>query len=455
MRSLIRAGIRQYSAWTSMSLTGRILAAAVGVGAASIIVKGISFFKEIVVAFYFGTDRSLDIFFIALALPTFGISVLGNAIQPAFIPIYLDVLHKEGPTASRALSGSIFIIYTALLIVVSTLMVLSSQWLLKGLASGFSETELLRARHLFYVVMPVLVFTGCAKLYTALLAAEHRFVFPTLLSAATPLCTMGLLLIMHKAWGVYSLAIAASLGALIELVMLGWHVVHARVTPNFKWGGVTSEVRQVFMQLLPLIAGSVLMAGTAVTDQAMATMLPAGAVSALNYGNKLPAVTIVLISGALGTAVLPYFSRMTAAGDWRGVNEIYTRFIRLVLYATLPLTGLLIASSHLIVKTVFEHGAFSASAGQTVSNVQICLLLEIPFYTVSILAVRMITALKKTVVLAWGAAISLVLNIALNYILMRIFGIAGIALATSLVYLVSMLYLLYMSKRYINFELNA
>jgi putative peptidoglycan lipid II flippase len=197
------------------------------------------------------------------------------------------------------------------------------------------------------------------------------------------------------------------------------------------------------------------MAGTTITDQAMAAMLPAGAVSALNYGNKLPAVVIVLISGAIGTAVLPYFSRMIAAGDWRGAYRTYKTFARLLFYTTLPLAVVLIVYSRPIIKMVFVHGAFSESAGQTVTYVQMCLLLEIPFYTVGILAVRMIAALKRTMILVWGSAISLVLNIVLNYILMQIFGISGIALATSLVYMVSMAYLLYMSKHYICLELNT
>lgn len=453
MRSLIRTGARQLAALTGPSVTRRILAAAAGVGFASVIVKAISFFKEMIVAFYFGTDRSLDTFLIALALPTFGVNVLGGAIQSAFIPAYLDVLHKQGKQDAKKLLGSISVAYIGLLTVVALLMVIGAQWLLQGMASGFSQIDLEHTRYLFYVLVPILVLTGCARLYTALLAAEHHFTLPALAAAATPLCTMGLLLATYAILGVYSLAVAASVGALIEVAVLVWLMIRVGAVPSFIWSGLTPEVRQVLAQFLPLIAGTILMAGTTITDQAMAAMLPAGAVSALNYGNKLPAVTVVLISGAIGTAVLPYFSRMIAAADWLGTYSTYKTFVRLVFYATLPVVALLVVLSPLIVRTVFEHGAFTASAGQTVSYVQMCLLLEIPFYTVSILAVRMIAALKKTMVLVWGAALSLILNVVLNYVLMRIFGIAGIALSTSIVYMISMAYLLFLSTRYIKLQL--
>lgn len=455
MRRLIAAGLRRFTDWAAVPINRRILSAAMAVGFASLLVKGVSFFKEIVVAFYFGRERSLDIFLIALALPTFGISVLGGAIQSSFTPTYLDVLHKYGRKASRTLLGSLSFVYLGILTLAAILVTLGAHWLLHALATGFSAAELMQMRHIFYLLIPILVFSGIANLYTSLLAAEHEFTFPALAAAVTPVCTMAILLFAYRALGIYSLVLASTLGAFLELIVLAWLMTRMRVVPTFAWGGFTPELKQIFTQFFPLIAGTVLMAGTTITDQAMAAMLPTGAVSALNYGNKLPAVANTLISGAIGTAVLPYFSRMIAAGDWNNVLKTYSSFVRFTFIATLPISVLLIALSYLIIRTVFQHGAFSTSDTHVVTYVQMCLLSEIPFYTVGMLAVRMIAALKKTVVLVWGAVISLVVNVTLNYVFMRFWGVAGIALSTSVVYAVSMFYLLFMSKRFIYGALKA
>jgi putative peptidoglycan lipid II flippase len=448
--------IRQlFTVTESSSVTRRILAAALGVGFASAVVKFISFFKEMVVAFYFGTDRALDVFLIALALPTFAVNVLGGAMQSAFTPVYLEVLHKQGRSAARQLLGSISFFYIAALGLVTLLTIVTIHWVLLVIAHGFSGAELQQAKHLFYVVAAILILTGGAKLFSALLAAEQNFTLPAMASAATPVCTMTLLVLGYRSLGIYALAIAATMGAAVEAGILAWLMRRIRVMPVFAWQGLTPDVKRILDQFLPLVAGAVLMTGTTITDQAMAAMLPSGAVAALNYGNKLPAVIVLLISGALGTAVLPYFSRLIAASDWRSVHDTYRTFVRLVFYSTLPFAAVLVLLSHLIVRLVFQHGAFTAAAGQTVTSVQMCLLMEIPFYTVSILAVRMISALRKTHVLVWGAGISLVVNVSLNYILMKFIGVAGIALSTAFVYLVSMTYLLFLSKHYINNELNG
>jgi putative peptidoglycan lipid II flippase len=73
--------------------------------------------------------------------------------------------------------------------------------------------------------------------------------------------------------------------------------------------------------------------------------------------------------------------------------------------------------------------------------VQQLFLLQLPAYLVSIVIVRVISTLKANVILLWGSVVSLVVNIGGNVILGGWFGVAGIALSTSLVYVASAVFL--------------
>jgi putative peptidoglycan lipid II flippase len=53
----------------------------------------------------------------------------------------------------------------------------------------------------------------------------------------------------------------------------------------------------------------------------------------------------------------------------------------------------------------------------------------------------MISSLQANKVLIWGTVISFVVNITLNYVLMKFMGVAGIALSTSIVYMVLSVFL--------------
>ena len=176
-------------------------------------------------------------------------------------------------------------------------------------------------------------------------------------------------------------------------------------------------------------------------------MLGPGQVSVLSYGNKIASVVVGVGSLALGTAVLPQFSRMVAMSDWAGIRHTLKTYTRLVLLVTIPMAGLLIALSRPLVSLLFERGAFVSNDVRHVASVQSCYLLQLPFYVVGMLCVRLISALKANHVLMWGTLINFSLNITLNYLLMKEFGVSGIALSTSLVYACNLCYLSYMTLR--------
>jgi len=180
-----------------------------------------------------------------------------------------------------------------------------------------------------------------------------------------------------------------------------------------------------------------LMGSTELVDQSMAAMLEPGSVAALNYARKIVSLFIVIGATPLGTAALPYFSQMVANRDWSGCRHTVKVYSRLILLVTVPITFGLVAFSHLLIRIVFQRGAFTARDTGVVSQVQALLSLQIPFYFLAQLGVRLISALKRNWVLMAIAGVNVVVNVVFNLILMRYLGVAGIALSTSFVYLVS------------------
>jgi putative peptidoglycan lipid II flippase len=72
-----------------------------------------------------------------------------------------------------------------------------------------------------------------------------------------------------------------------------------------------------------------------------------------------------------------------------------------------------------------------------VAQIQVMYALQIPFYILGSLVTPLISSLRENRVLLWGSAISLFLDVVLDLTFMRLFGVAGIALATGVVYTVS------------------
>ncbi len=194
---------------------------------------------------------------------------------------------------------------------------------------------------------------------------------------------------------------------------------------------------QVRKQYLPLIAAGILGSSAIVIDQAMAAMLSPGSVAALNYGNKIISVVLNLMSISLTTAAIPYLSEMAAAENWTGCRRTLKTYSKLLLGFSIPLTLLLILGSHFIVRVLLQRGAFTAADATIVAHVQAMYALQMPFFAVNILIVRVLTAMKRNDIIMYSAGLNLVLDVILNLICMRFFGVAGIALSTSLFYVAS------------------
>jgi putative peptidoglycan lipid II flippase len=393
--------------------------------------------KELVIARWFGRGDDLDAFVIAFLLPSFLVNLVAGSVNSALIPTFVQVRETQGKEATQRLFSSVMVWTLGLLLGVSILIGLLAPYVLPLLGSGFSAGKLALTRKLLYLLLPFITLSGLVTLWTSVLNAGERFALPALLPILSPVTIILFLVLGSGIWGIYALAVGMVLGVALQTAALAFILKSHGIHLSFRWHGMDANLRQFATQFAPLIAGSLLMGSTDLVDQSMSAMLEPGSVAALNYAKKVVSILVVVGVIPLTTAVLPYFSQMVAKRDWGACRHTLKTYSRLILLVTFPITLGLVFFSQPLIRIMFQRGAFMAADTQVVSRVMACLSLQIPFYILGNMGVRMISALKRNALLTTIAAVNMVLNIVLNYVLMKYAGVAGIALSTSLVYLAS------------------
>jgi putative peptidoglycan lipid II flippase len=334
-----------------------------------------------------------------------------------------------------------------ILVLLSVVLALSFPLALPRMASNFSPSKLALTRELFWWLLPMVVLSGMATVWTGVLNASERFALGAAAPLAIPAVAAIALVVGGGRLGIEALA----WGTIAGYGIVAWVIAAAAsregwsITPG--WSGLSPDLRRVLAQYTPVFAAACLMGGTALTDQAMASALSPGSVAALSYGNKTVALLTGLGTMSLGTAVLPHFSRLVARSEWGAVRHTLRTWVHVIAVVTIPLTVLMVVGSTWIVRFAFERGAFSSHDTRIVALVQTMYVIQIPFYTAGIMFVRMLTSMQRNRTLFWGAGISLPLNVVLNYVFMQRMGVAGIALSTSVMYVVSCAYLGFMLHR--------
>lgn len=431
------------------SISRQIFSAALTVAFMTAFVKIVSVLKELVVAYRFGTGDELDAFLIAWLVPDLILNVIANSFNAALIPTYIQAREQQGIKAAQKLFSGAIIFSSLLLLTTVIIVIVTAHIYLPIIASGFSPQKLELTFSLLNVIAPIILLFGIVNTWSAILNAGERFA----LAAITPVTThvVGIfLLLLFKDWGVYALAAGLLGGAAIEMIFIGIALKRQGISLRPRWYGFDPYLKQVASQYAPMIIAAFIICSASLVDKSMAAMLSPGSVSSLSYANRLIASPISLMSTALSTALVPYFSKMVATEDWLGLRRTLNQYVKIIFIATVPITLFFVFCSEPLVKIFFERGSFTAQDTHIVAQIQALYAFQIPFYLIDILSIRLITSMRMNQILIVFFGCNLLIDIILNYTFMQWIGIKGIALSTSGVYLFSSIALQLMARRKIN-----
>ena len=182
-------------------------------------------------------------------------------------------------------------------------------------------------------------------------------------------------------------------------------------------------------------------------DTIIATFLPAGALSALYYADRLNQLPIGVIGIAIGTVLLPEMSRRLTANDVAGALACAAAGVRFSLLFSVPFVAAFLTVPDVIMRAMFARGAFSkadaAAAGATLAAYAIGL---IPFVTIRS-AVATFYARKDTATPVKAALTGVAVNVALKVALMGSLAQIGLALATAVGAWINLLLVLFFAVR--------
>ncbi|MGY3357585.1 murein biosynthesis integral membrane protein MurJ [Bradyrhizobium sp. GM0.4] len=182
-------------------------------------------------------------------------------------------------------------------------------------------------------------------------------------------------------------------------------------------------------------------------DTIIATFLPAGALSALYYADRLNQLPIGVIGIAIGTVLLPEMSRRITANDHDGAMKAQRRAFDFTLLFSVPFVAAFLTVPDAIMRALFARGAFSkadaAAAGATLAAYAIGL---IPFVLIRS-AVATFYARKDTATPVRASLTGIAVNVALKIALMGSLAQIGLALATAVGVWTNLLLVLFFAVR--------
>lgn len=394
----------------------------------SILAKSSAFVREAAIAMIYGRGPEVDAFFVALALPVFLVQLIAGSFQIAVVPGLLAAARDGGRDRAAALAGAGTLTVTMAIAAVAVLAAAAAPLYLPVVAPGFSETALVLAADMLWIMTLFAVLGGLAYAGGAMLTAERRFALPAIAPALTPLVMTVLLLAFRAELGVAALAWGAVLGTLAEAAIV--LAAARRLGYRPRLGMAMADLAALARRWGPLMLATLLLSGAGLIDQLMAASLGEGSASALGYGAKLVLAGLHVVTTALGISVLPAYAESALDDPRRLLTRLRRHLVAVVLLA-LPGVAIAWAIAEPVIALLYQRGAFTADDTRLVADVLAAYAVQLPAYGAVVILVRAAAVLSLGWVIPTAAAVNMALTIALNAVFMEIWGVVGIALATA------------------------
>ena len=316
------------------------------------------------------------------------------------------------------------------------------------IAPGFDAPQVELTGALTRIVLLATVFIAGTNMLAAMVQAHGKFAWSALEGVPFNLVMVAAAGLFGPRYGVTALAVGFVIGSAGRLAFQipPVRALGARIRPSLDFGN--RRFREVATLAPPMLVGTALTNVNTMVDRAVASTLGEGTITALSYGWRLVHLPETLVITSLLIPLYPAFG--AAARNPRELRRLVGRGLSVTVTVLTPLCVVMAVAAPAVVDLAFGYGAFDA---EQVSRTAVALawytpaLLALGCRTVMVRASYAVGDSRSPVVVA---VLAMIVNVVGDIALGPAMGIAGIALATTLSFVVAALgngWLLYRRRR--------
>jgi putative peptidoglycan lipid II flippase len=414
------------------------------IGGLTAVSRVFGFIRDMLVSRVLGAGLASDAWQLAFTLPnTFRRLFAEGAFSVAFVPLYAKALHGEGgEEAADRFANDVLAVFIWVLLAFSALAMLAMPGIVWLLARDYQDVpgKFELAVSLSTITFPYLMLVSLVAMLSGLLNARSRFAPGAFVPVLLNLVLIGGIVagyVLREDFGgsdvtvAYAQSIALALAGAAQLAYMAWATRNAGVHLKISLPRFTPAVRRLGMLILPATFGAGIYQISQLVDTFFATSLPQGSLTLLKLADRLNQMPLGIFGIALGTAILPMLARHIQTGDSREAQRLQANAVEVGTLLTLPAAAALAICAPAFVTAFFVGGKMTPDKGAIMAHIVVALVCGLPAYVLVKVFQPAFFSREDTRTPVMIAAGALVINIALNFLVVPRFGIVGLAAATA------------------------
>ncbi|MFF6780020.1 lipid II flippase MurJ [Streptomyces sp. NPDC012510] len=358
-----RAATQDVAGTDSSAATGTFIARATLI-TASLSVAGalLGLVRDQALAQLFGAGIETDAFLVAWTVPEFAATLLiEDGLAFAMIPAFSLALARRAQGVSgdpvRSLVTGTLPRLSLGFVAVSALIIVGAPYLVEALAPGLPDPDL--AADCTRLTATCVLSFGLAGYCSAALRAHRRFLAPATIYVAYNTGIITAMFLLGESWGVRSAAAGVAMGGCLMVAAQMPSLLRLLRTRRSAASGSGVDVRPLNLALISsVLIFAMCRQSQVLIERFLASTLPAGAISHLNYAQKVAQIPMTL-SLMLCTVTFPVIAQALADGDTDRARARVERDLALACRLVLFGAATVVACAPQIIEILFQRGAFT------------------------------------------------------------------------------------------------
>lgn len=417
------------------------------------------FVREILTASFLGAGEAADALVVAIKLPSFFRRLFAEgAFNASFVPLFAGILATKGKEEARSFAEQILTLWVGALFLLILCVEFFLPTLMPLLVPGFKDTpdRLYYAIEFSRITFPFIFFISLTALYGGMLNSIDKFAVVASSPMIGNVAILGIVMAFYNRCSSpgYSFAWGVMICGIIQWLWVWVPSLKQGVGLRFVWPHFDNNVKTFFKVLAPAAFGSGIVQINLFIGAFIASWLPTGAISYLNYADRLNQLPLSVIGVAVSTALLPILSRQIRSGAWENARHTQSQALEFSMFLTLPAALALIFLAEPFVMMVFERGAFTEQDTYATALTLQALAAGLPAYVLIKVFSSSFFARQNTLTPVYTACVGIAVDIGLSIVLMGTLHQVGIAFATAAAGWINALLLGYIlwNKGYLHFN---
>lgn len=406
--------------------------------------KILGLLREMKIAEALGASISSDAYNVAylLVITIFGLfsSAYSNSLMPIAAEQYTQDKGKMNKTVNEIVTISI-----VLMLVVIGLMYLFPSFFVKLMAAGMDAETITLASGLIKISAWALVFLVLISAYAIVMRLYDKNIYPTVVDLLFPLPV--LIALFSGVTSPHILIACVVLGYAIKsmALMIGLKTVGFSPRLNFNWSD--PKIKSFFWLMPPMLLSSGLLQINTLVDNQVASGFGTGSVTALSLASKVNGLAYTVFSTSLMQIIYSTMTKAYMRGDKKEFKDIVEKQTKMILMFIVPCFIILFNFSTEIISILFVRGNYTQDNAAIAGAILKGYALGLPIYVLRDICMYVYYSAKNSKFPSFVTGTSVFINVGLNLLLSHLMGIKGVAYATSLAAVFSLVVLAMFMKQ--------